>query len=66
MNKLGDWPPNHHKTVRTFPQIFWDPSFNETLASDKNFTRWFRYESNVMVSPPPLSTKSSNQFDYTS
>ena len=37
MNKLGDWPPNHHKTVITFPQIFWDPSFNEILGSDKKF-----------------------------
>ena len=29
INKLADWPPNYYKTLRTFRQNFWDPSFNE-------------------------------------
>ena len=34
INKLADWLPNYHKTVRTFPKIFCTLSLNK-LADPK-------------------------------
>ena len=39
INKLGDRPPNYHKTARTFPQIFCTPSLEDDVAALR-FTCW--------------------------
>ena len=39
---------------------------NKSRLGSESFTGWLGNESNILVPPPPLSAKSSNEFYYSS